>query len=106
MIQNSRQIRKLLSGHLDAPLTGYPPLYHIPQRPAPPAPGSVAAGDEEAAAQAAAAASDFADYQKFNTEKYLLRAQLARISAATVVAPANAWEKKGTYCSFVVFLVA
>lgn len=101
-IENARRMRKLLSGNLDAPLTGYPPLAYLPIRPPPPPPGSdgaAAAGGDDADASAAAgdAAQDFAEFQKVNTEKYLLRAQLARIAAATIISPSAAYEQKGLY---------
>jgi radial spoke head protein 4A len=95
-IVNARAIKRVFTGNLDAPIGGYPSLALIAKRAPPPPHGSGVANDEAAAA----AAADIAAFNKVNTERYLLRAQLARIAAATVVAPNNAWEKKDGEDSF------
>ena len=95
LIVNARGVHRLFTGHLDSPLGGFnAPLVLMPKRPPPPPYGSSVTDMSIAAAAVQAANDDAATFTKYNTERYLLRAQLARISAATVVAPANAWEKK------------
>lgn len=96
LVVAARAIKRCFTGNLDAPIGGYPTLSLIAARPPPPVHGSGVANDEAAAA----AAADAAAWAKLNTERYLLRAQLTRIAAATVVAPANAWAKKDGEESF------
>jgi radial spoke head protein 4A len=84
-IVNAQKIRKFFTGNLDAPLTGFPVLVYTPAKGIPPLPGAAAAEP--------VGVSDRATYAKYNTERYLLRAQLGRIAAATVVAPVGAYSK-------------
>ena len=84
-IAAGRSIRKFLSGNLDAPIPGFPALVTTPATSAPPPPGAAVADGY--------GVNDRATYAKFNTERYLLRVTLARLAAATTVAPLGAYAK-------------